>query len=40
MARFLITQRIKTLDRMKKPNAMGFDFLELTGNEFIFVQKS
>ena len=40
MARFLISQRIKTLDPIKKFNAMGFDFLELTGNEFILVQKS
>ncbi len=40
MARFLISQRIKTLDPIKKFNAMGFNFLELTGNEFVFVQKS
>ena len=40
MARFLISQRIKTFDPIKKFNAMDFDFLELTGNEFIFVQKS
>tara|TARA_B100000963_G_scaffold192044_1_gene167130 strand:+ start:6584 stop:7330 length:747 start_codon:yes stop_codon:yes gene_type:complete len=40
MARFLILNRVKTLEPIKEFNSMGFNFEELVGNELVFVQKS
>ena len=39
MARFLIRNRIKTIEPIKAFDSMGFEFREVTGNEIIFVQK-
>ena len=39
MARFLIRNRIKTIEPIKAFDSMGFKFREVNGNEIIFVQK-
>jgi len=39
MARFLIKNKVSSLDPIKKFSALGFGFQEFKDNEFVFVQK-
>jgi cytoplasmic iron level regulating protein YaaA (DUF328/UPF0246 family) len=39
MARFLIKNKVNSLEPIKKFSALGFSFQEFKDNEFVFVQK-